>query len=178
MNKLFHRAACGACQNGFLLGGHAMHTFHGQCQCGAVRYRVQGEVATVFACHCRECQRQSASAFGMALWVRQAQLTLLQGSLQRWQRHTPSGRVMDCDFCPQCGTRLFHRTSGNGDVLSIKPGTLDDAPAWQPVAHIWTASAQAGWQPPAGALCYLGNPPAWAPLLQAWRDHAAACGQP
>ncbi len=178
MNKLFHRCPRGACQNGFLLGGFTMQTFHGECQCGAVRYRVQGEVATVFACHCRECQRQSASAFGMALWVRQAQLTLLQGSVQRWQRHTPSGRVMDCDFCPQCGTRLFHRTSGNGDILSIKPGTLDDAPVWQPVAHIWTASAQAGWQPPAGALCYPGNPPAWAPLLQAWRNHAAACGQP
>ena len=154
-----------------------MQTLEGQCQCGAVRYRVHGEVLTVFACHCRECQRQSASAFGMALWLRAAQLTLLQGTVQRWQRATPSGRVMDCDFCPQCGTRLFHRTSGNGDVLSIKPGTLDDAPAWRPVAHIWTASAQAGWQPPDGVLSYPGNPPAWEPLLQAWRAYAA-CGQP
>ena len=31
----------------------------GGCQCGGVRYEV------VFVCHCRECRRQSSSAFGI-----------------------------------------------------------------------------------------------------------------
>ena len=155
-----------------------MQRFDGQCQCGAVRYRVRGEIATVFACHCRDCQRQSASAFGMALWLQSPELSVLQGQLQCWQRCTPSGRVMHCHFCAQCGSRLFHRTEGAGDILSIKPGSLDDVAGLQPVAHIWTASAQAWWQPPAGVPCYPGNPPAWDALLQAWRDHAASCGQP
>ena len=40
--------------------------FEGRCQCGAATYRVKGTVITLFVCHCTECQRQSASAFGMA----------------------------------------------------------------------------------------------------------------
>ena len=154
------------------------YTFEGQCQCGAVRYRVTGTPLTLFACHCTECQRQSSSAFGMALWVQDAQVVLTGSELSEWVRPLPSGQRMACRFCPTCGTRLFHQVLGQTRFMSIKPGTLDDAPVWQPVAHIWTASAQAGWQPPAGALCYPGNPPTWEPWLQAWRDHAAACGQP
>ena len=29
-------------------------------------------------------------------------------------------------FCPTCGTRLFHRVLGQSEILSIKPGTLND----------------------------------------------------
>jgi len=43
----------------------------GGCQCGHVRYRLNGPPLTLCACHCRDCQKQSASAFGMSLWVRQ-----------------------------------------------------------------------------------------------------------
>ena len=115
-----------------------MQTLEGQCQCGAVRYRVHGEVLTVFACHCRECQRQSASAFGMALWLRAAQLMLLQGAVQRWQRATPSGRVMDCDFCPQCGTTLSYRTEDAPDEIDITAATLDQPELLVPEDHTWT----------------------------------------
>ena len=65
-------------------------TFHGQCQCGAVRYRVTGTSATLFACHCTDCQRQSASAFGMALWVRDAAVALTGGEPKEWLRTMPS----------------------------------------------------------------------------------------
>lgn len=51
-------------------------SFTGQCQCGHVRYTVQGEAATLFVCHCTECQRQSASAYGMALWIKQPSVHL------------------------------------------------------------------------------------------------------
>ncbi|WP_174873486.1 GFA family protein [Vogesella oryzae] len=152
-----------------------MQQFEGACQCGQLRYRVRGTVAALFACHCRDCQRQSASAFGMALWLRDAELTLLQGSTACWARHTPGGRVTDCRFCPQCGSRLFHQNRDTPQFLSIKPGSLDDTSWLRPAAHIWTQSAQP-WLPlPAEVPGWPGNPDDFAELMAAWQAAPHDC---
>lgn len=144
-------------------------TFTGQCQCGLVGYTVHGQVATAFVCHCTECQRQSASAFGMALWIKNPTVQLRGGPLQEWVRQTPSGKQMVCRFCPQCGSRLFHQVVGQSEYMSIKPGTLDAPQCVQPVAHLWTASKQAWVHIPQDALQYEGNPPTMTSLFDAWQ---------
>ena len=35
----------------------------GGCACGAVRYRLKSAPMIVHCCHCRDCQRQTGSAF-------------------------------------------------------------------------------------------------------------------
>lgn len=149
---------------------HTEQIFTGQCQCGTVRYSVTGTAATLFACHCQECQRQSSSAFGMALWVRHGQLTLLRGDMQHWLRQLPSGRSMLCSFCPTCGTRLIHTVQGQSEFMSIKPGTLDDTAWLKPAGHIWTRSKQSWVTLEAGSLQYAENPPSFAELLAAFAE--------
>lgn len=144
--------------------------FTGQCQCGAVKYRVSGEAATLFACHCHDCQRQSASAFGMALWIRHGELTLLSGELRHWLRQLPSGRQMQCSFCPICGTRITHVVLGQSEFMSIKPGTLDDTTWLTPAGHIWTRSKQSWVTLEAGCLQYAENPPSFEDLLSAFAE--------
>jgi hypothetical protein len=111
--------------------------FEGQCQCGAIHYRVTGVALTLFACHCTECQRQAGSAFGMALWIKQPVVEISGGTVKEWIRTMPSGKQMACQFCPDCGTRLFHKVVGQDQVLSIKPGTL-----YQPGISGWIASSR------------------------------------
>ena len=41
----------------------------GSCQCGSIRYRLLREPVAVYACHCKLCQQQSASAFGLSMLV-------------------------------------------------------------------------------------------------------------
>ncbi|MES2949866.1 MAG: GFA family protein [Pseudomonadota bacterium] len=142
--------------------------FHGQCQCGALQYRVSGTPLTLFACHCTECQRQTASAFGMALWVREPQVHVEGGELAVWTRSMPSGKTMACSSCPSCGTRLFHQVQGQAQILSIKPGTLNNTRWLEPVGHIWTDSKQPWVQLAQGALQYPQNPPDFAGLMAAW----------
>lgn len=141
----------------------------GQCQCGEVRYRVAGTPVTVFACHCMECQRQSSSAFGMALWVRQAQISLLRGEMRRWTRTMPSGKAMECSFCPSCGTRLLHQVLGQSEIISIKPGTLNDTSWLRPAGHIWTSSAQAWARAQLTGLQYEKNPDSFDEIIAAWK---------
>jgi hypothetical protein len=116
--------------------------FEGQCQCGEVAYRVTGQSLVLFACHCSECQRQSSSAFGMALWVKHSVVELMSGRLQSWVRGTSNGQQMLCQFCPVCGSRIFHQLSSQKEIISIKPGTLNNTKWLKPVGHIWSQSAQ------------------------------------
>jgi hypothetical protein len=44
--------------------------YTGGCQCGSVRFVLTTEPIRLGACHCRECQRQSGSAFGMFMRCR------------------------------------------------------------------------------------------------------------
>lgn len=143
-------------------------TATGRCQCGQAQYRLDGKPLTLFACHCTDCQRQSSSAFGMALWVRTADVQLTQGELKEWVREMPSGRKMSCRFCPNCGTRIFHQVLGQNETLSIKPGTLDDTSWLRPAAHIWTQSRQPWIQLDPATRQYPGNPDNFDELIAAW----------
>jgi len=107
----------------------------GGCQCGRVRYRVEGKPFGLAVCHCTECQRQSGSAFGMSLAVASSAFKLYTGALKTFEVKCESGRIKTCAFCPDCGTRIYHQT-GNG--MSIKAGTLDDTSWLKPNAHYWT----------------------------------------
>lgn len=121
--------------------------WEGGCQCGGVRYTVDpAAVRTLYCCHCRECQRQSGSAFGMSLMVDREGFRIRRGRLKSWKRGTDSGGAACCHFCPDCGCRIYHeywREDGGGtDSVSVKAGTLDDTGVLKPAGHIWTRRAQ------------------------------------
>jgi len=123
----------------------------GGCQCGYVRYSLDGEVFRLNVCHCRDCQRQSGSAFGMSLVIEPKTLSLTSGELHTFELTADSGRVKTCAFCPKCGVRIYNRTSA---LCSVKAGTLDDTRWLVPDAHYWTRSRQAWTALPAGIPCY------------------------
>ncbi len=120
-----------------------MDPMTGGCQCGAVRYQIRGTPIETYVCHCRECRAQSASAFGISVIVRAADLRVLHGATTTWSRPTDTGRTVDCAFCVRCGSRLFHATPGE-DTVSVKGGSLDQPPDLSTVPHIWTARRLAG----------------------------------
>ena len=142
--------------------------FEGQCQCGGVTYRVTGQAIALFVCHCADCQRQSASAFAMALWIENPSVQVITGTLSSWVRQTPTGRTMNCQFCPTCGSRLFHQFADQTNIISVKPGTLNDRRRLAPVANIWTDSAQPWVKLDQDCLLYRGNPQSFEEIRQAW----------
>ncbi|GAA0729229.1 GFA family protein [Sphingomonas japonica] len=113
----------------------------GGCQCGAVRYRISGARLVVYACHCRECQKQSASAFGLSLPVLRENFEV-SGRLESWERSSDLGSRTRCHFCPECGSRLFHVASLTPDRLTVKGGSLDDTSWLEPQAHLWVTRKQ------------------------------------
>ena len=91
----------------------------GGCQCGELRYEIDAEPLTIYVCHCRESQKQSA--FGLSLRVPSSGLRVTRGSARFWSRATDAGHCVKCAFCPTCGSRLWHQIEGAA-VVSVKAG--------------------------------------------------------
>jgi hypothetical protein len=123
----------------------------GGCQCGRVRYEIIGQLPEPTVCHCRDCQRQSGSAFGMSLLIPNGQFRQTMGSLRFFEIVCDSGRVKTCAFCGDCGTRIYHSTDGD---ISLKPGTLDDTKSLRPTHHYWAARRQPWFAFPEGAVSH------------------------
>ena len=109
--------------------------YTGGCQCGSVRYVLATEPIRLVACHCKECQRQSGSAFGMSMPVKKDGL-IVTGPTKQFTRIADSGAEVTGVFCPDCGTRIYHVPQPAQDVVSLKPGTLDDTSWLRPGTFI------------------------------------------
>ncbi len=130
----------------------------GGCQCGTVRYEISGEPLALYVCHCRECQKQSASAFGISVIVRRADFRLSRGEVKVWSRRTDSGGTLACAFCPHCGSRLWHESVATTETISVKGGSLDDPPDLRSAVHIWISRKLPGVIIPDAARQFPGEP--------------------
>lgn len=130
----------------------------GGCQCGAVRYELTGPVLKVYVCHCNECRKQSASAFGISVFMPREALRVTRGTLRWWSRPADSGRVVDCAFCPDCGSRLWHQRAAQPEVITVKAGSLDEPIDIGGAVHIWASRKLPGVVIPATAVQYEREP--------------------
>ena len=115
--------------------------YTGGCQCGRVRYTLTAEPLRTVMCHCKECQRQSGSAFCLSMIVPRESLKLT-GVLKEYTRIADSGNENTGYFCPECGVRIFQQIKGRDTVAVIKPGTLDDTSWLKPTDAVWLKRKQ------------------------------------
>ncbi len=99
----------------------------GGCQCGAVRYAIQGEPDHTSVCHCRMCQKAVGGPFAVYVTARAGTFA--------WTRGTPatfwSSSLAARDFCAACGTPLTFRYKDE-PATSVSAGSLDRPDAVRP----------------------------------------------
>jgi len=106
-------------------------TGEGGCLCGAVRYRVDGAMRPVIACHCSQCRKTSGHHVAATSAPRET--VKIEGEL-RWFASSKAARR---GFCPICGSNLFW--DGPGSHLSIFAGTLEGETGLKLAGHIFCA---------------------------------------
>ena len=79
----------------------------------------------------------------MSMPVKKDNLTVT-GQTKQFMRLADSGNEVTGVFCPECGVRIYHVLKSAPELVSIKPGTLDDTSWLRPSSFIWMRSAQ-GW---------------------------------
>lgn len=136
-----------------------MESFNlGGCQCGQVRYEFSEMPLELYVCHCKECQKQSASAFGISVFVSRDSFSVTKGEPKFWSRPTDTGNTLECAFCPSCGSRLWHQSRGSAKIISIKGGSLDSPIDISEAIHIWTSRKLPGVCIPEAAAQFLEEP--------------------
>ena len=127
----------------------------GGCACRAIRYRLTDTPLIVHACHCRDCQRLTGSAFVINIWIEKRCVEASGVAPSSFELTTGSGNKQTVYFCGSCGTYLwsrYHRSPG--DTRFVRAGTLDTPDAVQPDVHIFTRS-KLPWLPlPAGVRAF------------------------
>lgn len=115
-------------------------TFHGGCACGAVRDTMGATPMFVHCCHCRDCQRQTGSAFVLNALIETDPVAVRSGALASAPMPTDSGRPHTSHRCAACGTALWRKYGGIAALRFLRVGTLDDPAALAPDVHIYTRS--------------------------------------
>jgi hypothetical protein len=108
----------------------------GGCLCGAIRYRVEGEVEESAYCHCRTCQRQSGAPVVAWFAVPPANLRYTKGAPKTYRASSRASR----EFCGDCGTYLLFREDDPTASLGVNTATLDEPARVPPAFHIWHES--------------------------------------
>ena len=112
----------------------------GGCACGSVRYRLKTGPMFVHCCHCKDCQRQTGTAFVLNAIIETDRIEQLCGDLVPVRMPTDSGGVHDIYRCPKCQTALWSDYGGRPTIRFVRVGTLDEPSDLPPDVHIFTRS--------------------------------------
>ena len=112
----------------------------GGCQCGYVRYSLDGEVFRLNICHCRDCQRASGSAYAPIL-IMSAENVRLTGELRYHAVTSERGTRTERGFCPTCGSPIAGKLGARLDLMFLQAASLDTPSLFSPQMNIWTRSA-------------------------------------
>ncbi len=94
----------------------------------------------VHCCHCRDCQRQTGSAFVVNALLEADRIVVLQGAPAQRMLPTSSGRPHIAHYCAACGTTLWSDYGAREVMLFVRVGTLDEPADLPPDVHIFTRS--------------------------------------
>lgn len=126
----------------------------GGCACGAVRYALESAPMFVHCCHCRDCQRQTGSAFVLNALIETAHVTVSGAGPARYEMPTDSGRPHGVYRCTRCGTAVWSEYGGIAALRFVRVGTLDRPDALTPDVHIYTRSRLPWVALPAGVPAF------------------------
>ena len=111
----------------------------GGCSCGTLRYTLTASPLIVHACHCRDCQRLTGSAFVINLWIETHFVETNAAVPQSYTLTAGSGQAHEVFFCGRCGTYVRSRyQAAPGDTVFVRAGTLDNPEVVKPQVHIFT----------------------------------------
>ena len=93
--------------------------YTGGCQCGAVRFRVDGALSNASICHCRMCQKAFGNFYAPLATAPSGGLAWTRGEPKRYRS---SNHVLR-GFCGECGTPLTYEAA---DGVALAIGAFDN----------------------------------------------------
>ncbi|MBT4521048.1 MAG: GFA family protein [Halieaceae bacterium] len=119
-----------------------MDMITGNCECGSVRYQIDGEINDYSHCHCSQCRRLHGAAFASFGGVALSDFSYLSG--QSDLASYASSETHDRVFCRVCGSNILVSLTSEPDMLYVAMGTMNGNPECPDGYHIFVGS-KAPW---------------------------------
>ena len=94
--------------------------FRGQCLCGAVAFESSSKPMFQANCHCDDCRRSGGSVYASFAFVDETNLKI-SGDTKTYESRSDAGNTMTRQFCPTCGSHVYHSNSKAPSRLGITP---------------------------------------------------------
>jgi hypothetical protein len=116
--------------------GSAVKTRKASCTCGQLTLTTVGpDPEQVSLCHCKNCQKQTGSAFSIQATCPKEQVTI-GGKSAAWKFPVAGAKPVayrNCSrtgvtfhFCPTCGSTVYYVLDETPNNIGIKVGTFTD----------------------------------------------------
>jgi hypothetical protein len=106
-----------------------------QCRCGDVQIRISAQPILTMACHCKGCQRMSASAFSLSAAIPTKGFEVIRGEPVLGGLRNPD---LQHFFCPQCMSWMFTRFLP--EFVNVRVTMLESVSWFVPFVETWTKS--------------------------------------
>ena len=106
----------------------------GGCQCGKVRFRIDGTVHFTAVCHCPSCRKSAGAPLVGWAMVEAGALSANREAVSVYA----SSEGVRRSFCGQCGTTLFFEADYMPGLVDITTESFDAPDLVQPTDQIWT----------------------------------------
>ncbi len=117
-----------------------MKIYEGECCCGNIAYRFDGEPINSVFCYCSECQKSTGSDKFFGVWVPADKFNFTKGQVSTFTRTGDSGKDMNYKFCSNCSITLCAEVT-MGNFYSIAASTVISSNDFFPKMCIYTTSA-------------------------------------
>jgi predicted metal-dependent enzyme (double-stranded beta helix superfamily) len=115
----------------------------GSCACGALRFESSDEPVLQLRCYCTDCQKSTGSVMAPLAFFPSDAVTIVSGETRVYEKRNDSGYVVSKEFCPCCGTTVFHGSTSYPHLRGVPVGVLDDPTHFRPTTNIYVGSAPA-----------------------------------
>jgi hypothetical protein len=108
----------------------------GSCRCGEVRLKISAPPMITMACHCRGCQKMSASAFSCSAAIPAQGFEVTVGEPVIGGAH---GDDTHHYHCPRCKSWLFTKPVGMDWFVNVRPTMFDDTSWFAPFVETFVS---------------------------------------
>ncbi len=111
----------------------------GQCLCGQVSFKAEGDIAMQGNCHCTDCQQVSGSAFATIVFMKDDDVNI-SGNLKAFDHTVDSGNSLRKKFCPDCGSQMFTYNLGRPGMTGLRAGSINEKDQIKPQFNVYASS--------------------------------------
>jgi len=115
---------------------------NGHCECGRIRFEIDGTIHDFSHCHCSQCRRLHGAAFATFAGIARDEFRYVSGESDT--KVYASSDTHDRVFCSECGSSILVALKQEPDALYVSMSTIEGDPPRPPCYHIYVRS-KAAW---------------------------------